>query len=436
MAHLRQIWSSSKLYRITLIAALVYVLLRLAIQGVLIASLSLSGETEGYDLQIYLDAATRLQVGQDLYPEGKWDRAEVYYYTPAFALLFIPFSQLPLAIPMIALTLLHLVAYGLLYAWWDGVFRRLDLDRAREVLAWALPIWLVSSSFWGDLSYLNIYVFVTLLATLFIDAILNEHLGRLLLWLSVILQAKPQWAFAIAVPLLLGRWRLFVKLVGLAILVYGAIAGITILAVGPSYGWQQYVDYFRFLWNVRDNFPWRGPDMPFLGYNHSITQSVVYLLGLSPAMLRLATGIKLLLLLPLAAVGLRHLLWPAQRVGRNVPQVALDWAFALYLGAFIWLDVIWELSLGVVVFTYLLATLRQRAARVLAWVVFLPYALLDIWRLLSVAVFGLDIVVPGPFVLTDPAIHVPLIMVVILAFYALLVKRLWTARMYRGSEAG
>ena len=93
-----------------------------------------------------------------------------------------------------------------------------------------------------------------------------------------------------------------------------------------------------------------------MGYNHSITQIVFYWLGVSPNTLLLATSIKILLLAPLAFVSIRHILRPVSRAGYNFPQLSLDIAFTLYLGAFIWLDIVWELSLGIVVFTYLLAT--------------------------------------------------------------------------------
>jgi hypothetical protein len=87
---------------------------------------------------------------------------------------------------------------------------------------------------------------------------------------------------------------------------------------------------------------------------------------------------------------------------------------------------VWELSLGIVVFTYLLATLEGRHAKTLVWITFLPYALIDLWQLISFAVFGMDVIAPGPYILTDPSIYLPLIMIVILTFYALLLKRLWT----------
>ena len=81
------------------------------------------------------------------------------------------------------------------------------------------------TTFWNDLAYLNVYIFMALLATLLIDAILCERLGWSVLWASIILQIKPQWAFAVAVPLLLGRYRFFARLLVLIIVAYGVIAG-------------------------------------------------------------------------------------------------------------------------------------------------------------------------------------------------------------------
>jgi hypothetical protein len=260
-----------------------------------------------------------------------------------------------------------------------------------------------------------------------IESILDERLGWSLLWLTVILQTKPQWAFAAAVPLFLGRYRFFLKLVGLAILTYFAIVGVTMLIAGPTYIWQQYGNYFRFLLTMPGNFPWRGPDAAFLGYNHSIKQIVFYLLGVRASAGRLATGIKLLFLFPLGLVGMRHLLHPVDRPGGEVPRLALDFAFALYMGAFIWLDMVWEITLGIAVFVYLLATLKHWEAKALVWGVFLPYALIDFWQVFSFGVFGMEVIAPGPYILTDPSIYIPMIMVVILVFYGLLVKRLWQA---------
>jgi hypothetical protein len=423
------------MFRVILVITVIYTLLRLAVQAIYLATLLVPESLPEWvgaeepmipnDLQDYLNGANRLQNRQDLYSKGKLDQVEFYQYSPIYALVFAPFLWLSPGLVAITHTLLHIIAYGLLYIWWRRIFHRLGLDRVNEMLAWTLPVWLVFSAFWSDLGYLNIYIIMALLGTLLTDAILNERLGWSLLWLSIILPIKPQWTFAAAVPLFLGRYRFFFKLLPLAVIVYVALAGITILAVGPSYGWQQYVDYVQFLLNMSSNFPWRGPNAPFLGYNHSIVQIVVYILGLTSNTMRLATGIKMLLLVPLAIVGLRHLFQPANQPGRDVPQLGLDLAFVLYLGAFIWLDMVWEVSLGIAVFVYLLATLEQRNAKILVWSVFLPYALVDFWQVVSFAVFGMDVIAPGPYILTDPSIYLPLVMIVILAFYALLLKRLW-----------
>jgi hypothetical protein len=428
MNYLRQSWSDSKTFRVILIAALVYVVLRLAIQGVYLVTIEQTGEgltNVPIDLKLYIDAASRLQNHLDLYTVS--DVIEVYQYTPSYALAFTPFLLLSPMATAIVHTILHILAYGLLYITWGQIFRKLGLNRANEVLAWSLPVWLLFSAFWDDLGYLNIYIIMALFGTLFIDAILNEHLGRSLLWLSIILQIKPHWAFAAAIPVLLGRYRFFFKLLVLAVITYAAVVGVTVLIVGPSYGWQQFVDYIRFLSKLSHDFPWRGPDKPFLGYNHSITQSIVYWLGISPNTFRLAAIIKIVLLAPLGIVCLRDFLRPIYRAGHDVPRLALDLAFALYLGTFVWLDMVWEVSLGTAILTYLLATLEQKGAKILVQAVFLPYALLDPWRIVSfiLSIGGLDIVAPGPYILTDPYIYAPLIMVIIVIFYALLVTRLW-----------
>jgi len=434
--YIRLVWLRSRAFRVILVIAVLYAGARLVVHGVYLATLLVPESLPEWvgaeepmvpnDLMDYLTAASHLQNRQDLYLKGKLDRVEFYQYAPSYALMFTPFLWLSPIATVTIHTLLHIAAYGVLYWQWGRIFHLLGLGRANEMLVHILPVWLIFSAFWSDLGYLNIYIIMALLGTLLIDATLNERLGWSLVWLSIIMQTKPQWAFAAAIPMLLGRYRFFIKLMVLAVVVYAAIVGVTMLMVGPAYGWLQYTDYVRFLSEMSNNFPWRGPDMPFLGYNHSIKQIVVYLLGVTPGAFRLATGVKILLLLPLAVVALRHLFRPAGRPGRDVPRRALDLAFALYLGAFIWLDMVWEVSLGIVVFTYLLATLEGRNAKVLVWAVFLPYALVDLWQVVSFGLFGMDVVAPGPYVLTDPSIYLPLVMIVILTFYVLLMRRLWS----------
>jgi hypothetical protein len=205
---------------------------------------------------------------------------------------------------------------------------------------------------------------------------------------------------------------------------YLVVAGITILAGGVEYGIRQYQDYFQFLSRISRDYPWWGPDKPFLGYNHSILQVVLYFLGVSAANMRLATILKLILLIPLIWVSLKFLRNPINKAGSEIPETALALVFALYLGAFLWLDMVWELSLGIVIFAYLLATTQQKGTRILLWALFGPYALLDIWRLVSYMALGDRVLYEGAYVLTDPLIYIPWIMMILLVFYAILSSRL------------
>jgi hypothetical protein len=429
---MRECWSTSKAYRVALIAALVYAILRLAIQIFLFSdALQPEAISQGAqvsaDLQLsYIPAAQHFQAREDIYLKGSLEVLEYHFpYSPAFAFFFMPILLLPLNILVPFLLLLHIATYVLLYIWWDRIFEQNQLHNAALMWAKMLPLFLVFSAFWDDLAYMNIYLIVALFATFLIDAILQEKLGRAIFWLGVvILPIKPHWAFALALPLLLGRYKFFFKLLIGSILAYLAIAGITILAGGVEYGLRQYQDYFGFLARLSRDFPWWGPDKPFLGYNHSIMQIVLYYLGVSPENMRIATIVKLLLLVPLGLVGMKFLLRPLGKAGYEVPNVALSFAFALYLGAFIWLDMVWELSLGLVIFAYLLATTYEKGTKILLWILFVPYALLDIWRLISYIALGDSILYEGAYVLTDPLIYVPWIMMVLLLFYALLLLRL------------
>ena len=447
MQEIKKVWKQSKLYRVLLIAAVIYTVLRLIFQGgylamMLLPELGIMGGvpdwvgTEGAmipaDLQIYLNAAKHFYHQENLYLQGSLERLEDHFpYGPPFAMIFTPFLLLSPGATAVVHTVLHFIAYGFLYLSWNRIFKKYGLERAHHALAWTLPMWLVFSSFWTDLGYLNIYIIMALFGTLFIEAIMDEHFGWSLFWLSVIIQIKPHWTFAAVVPLLLGRRRFFFKLISWAIVVYVAVVGLTLIIAGPTYGWQQYGDYVEFLGRLSRDFPWRGPEAGFLGYNHSIKQIVVYALGTSQSSFQLATVIKALLLLPLAGLGLHHLLHPVNRAGNKVPQLSLDFAFALYLGAFIWLDMVWELSLGVAIFPYLLGTLQHKKSKILASVGFLPYALLDPWRVGSFAIGGMSVILPGPYVATDPAIYIPLIIIAILTFYVALIIRLYNSSIHK-----
>lgn len=419
------------MYRVALIAAIIYAVFRLAVQIYLFSDALqpeaiAQGEQVGTDLQrSYIPAAQHFRAHEDLYLKGSLEVIELYFqYAPAFAFFFGPLLLLPLTILIPLLVILHIAGYWFFYVWWDRIFQTYNLHNVAKMWAWILPLFLVFSVFWDDIAYMNIYLIVALFATFLIDAVMQENLGWSIFWLAVILPIKPHWAFAAVLPLLLGRYRFFFKLMAGTIVAYLLIAGTTIWAGGINYGIQQYKDYFGFLGRLSRDFPWRGPDRPFLGYNHSVMQTFLYYFGVSSANMRIATILKLILLVPLGWVGSKFLRSPQRKLQSEIPETALALAFAFYLGAFIWLDTVWELSLGLVIFAYLLATINEKWAKIALWALVAPYALLDIWRLVSYIIWGDDILYQGAYVLTDPIIYVPWILATLLLLYVLLLKKL------------
>ncbi len=423
---IRQSWAEKWWYRVILSAAGTYALLRLLLHVLLVAgAFSPVQVTETTflpdDLRIYLDAAQAVQNQHPLYPLLPLERMEFYQYAPSFALAFTPFLALSSVANALIHTLLHVITYGLLYFVWGRIFAGLGMDSAVRTQALLLPAWLIYSPFWSDLNYLNVYVLMALLASLLIQVILTQKLGWSVILLTIILQIKPQWAFAAVLPLLIGQYRFFFRLIGLSAAAYVVCTIVTIVLTGSTYGLGQYTTYFNLLVGIGGNYPWRTPDLPFLGYNHSIVQTVVYLFNVSPESLRIALVIKSLIVLPLVLFGLRTLIQPLRSVNGSIKLVLV---FAVYTAAFIWLDVVWELTLSIAVFTLLLATHRGWL-RGLIWVAFLPYMLVDAIQVMSYVIFGDSILAPGPYVLTDPSIYLPLTLITTVVFYGLLTTRLW-----------
>jgi hypothetical protein len=431
---LSRCWSRSKWFRFGLVVAVAWVILRLVFQFIYAAGLFpelTGGAGVPMDLPVYVRGGENFQLRQDLYPQDLSDSTYHYPYPPPFAMLSMVLLWLPVRWSSILGTLLTVAAYALMYLRWGAIFQRLQLENVNEKLAWTLPVWLVFSAFWGDLSFLNVGVIVALVTTLLIEALLEEHLGWATFWLTLLLLSKIMWAFPVALPLLMGRRRFFFQLLALTGAAYLAAVGFSALVAGPGYILQQYMGYFEHLKRISNEFPWHvwSAATPFLGYNHSIKQIFVFVLGDTAWVKTLATAIKLIVLLPLGILSVKLLLRPA-RISKmeTVPFLFLDLAFALYLGAFIWLDIVWEALFGMVIFSYLLATVEQRWIKIVAWVVFLPYALVDVIQLVSYLIGGDSVIdMHGGYVLTDPSLYLPLIMLVILVFYGILVRRLWNS---------
>ena len=436
MNPIKQCWAESKTYRALLIAAILYALLRFAVQVSLFAySITPQAVEEGTltsaDLQFsYIPAAEHFRDREDIYLKGSLEILETHFpYTPAFAFLYGPLLLLPIGILVWVMTAIHLVAYYLLYARWARIFHKYRLLKANKLWAQTLPLFIIFTVFWDDLALLNIYLIVALFATFAIEAVLDENLGWASFWIgAVILPIKPHWAFALGIPLLLGRYRFFLRLMLGTLLAYLATIVVTILGGGADYVLRQYQDYFIFLSRLSRDFPWWGLDKPFLGYNHSVMQTILYYFGVTDTNKMLATIVKLLLLVPFGLVALKYLRNPIRKSGRDVPEIALALGFALYLGAFLWLDMVWEISLGLVIFVFLLTVIEQKWIRTALWILFFPYAALDIWRLISYLAFGDSILYAGVYVTTDPILYVPWILALIIIFYGLLIRFLSNSR--------
>jgi hypothetical protein len=430
MDSLRHAWCKSKVFRIVLIIAITYTSMRLLAQVYLSVERMLPGQSETQiipnDLQDYLEAATRLSHFEPLYPVTS-DYGKYYQYPPEFALDVRPLLFLPSSIDFTLNFILRLIAYGILYIWWGRIFKRAKMKRAHELWAWTMPLWLVFSSFWSDLTYMNIYIITAMFITLLLDAVMAENLILSVLWFSVLVQTKPFWAFAIAIPLLLGRWKFFLRLLLAGMAVNALAIGGFLVIVGPAYGWQQQISFVQFLVSLNQNFPWRTPGAGFLGYNHSIMQIIIYLFGNASTVFNLAILIKVILLVPLIVICVRNLIRPAKQPGYAVPELAIGLTLVLYLGVTIWLDMVWEASLSCAIFVCLLAWLeKQKISRILIWAVFLPYAIIDIWQIGSYAIFGDRILLPGgEYMVSDYSIYVPIVMIMVLVFYALLIKKFW-----------
>jgi hypothetical protein len=420
---LRKTWGKSKWFRILLIISIVWAALRLIAQIVLAAD-PVSSQLS-VDLQVYLDAATHFVERTNLYPASLEILEYHFPYPPPFALLFTVFLKLPKVVTIFLHMAIHILAYYLLFTRWGKILNLLRLDKASETLIRTLPLWFVFVGFWDDLIYLNIYTIMALLVTLLIEAILDENLRWSVVWLTVILLTKPHFAFAAIIPLFLIRYKFFFKMLLWAIVSYAAISLFTILVGRPDYVLGQYRDYLQLLTRLGNDFPWRVPEAGFLGYNHSIKQIFAFYGGISASTLTIATIVKLVLLIPLAVITIPRLLRPVRQLEQAEPWL-LEVVLLIYLGVFIWLDIVWEAFLTIAIFGYLLSALKARWQKIALACIFVPYAILDAWRLIAY-VTGSPMITDA-YLQWDYSMYFPIIMIVILTFYVILAVRQWPRR--------
>ena len=146
MNDLKTQWSQSKTYRVLLILAVIYALLRLAIQIFLFSdAMSPQAVAEGVQVsadlqQSYIASAQRFQTREDLYLKGSLEHVEAHYlYSPAFAFFFAPILLLPLPVLLPLMVVVHLAAYALLYIWWHRIFKQSHLHQVASQWVRLLP---------------------------------------------------------------------------------------------------------------------------------------------------------------------------------------------------------------------------------------------------------------------------------------------------------
>ncbi|MBI5960093.1 MAG: DUF2029 domain-containing protein [Chloroflexi bacterium] len=404
-----QHWKESPKYRIGLVLALLYFLIRLGINfSWHMEWLVVEGWPSNTDLKVYWNTGQQFRAQEDLYFEPKEDFS-VFVYTPIFAMLMGPVSWASYHVALVGQIALTLVCYAALYWRWFIIFQRYGLEQvARQMILW-LPAWLVSAAIIYDLTYLNVYTLMALLATLLVEAVLREDLGWSVVLMSLILPAKPHWAFPLALPFLLRRWRFGFRLLIGGLVVFAALVGLTILIGGYDYVSGQFGDYLDTLRSIPRTFAWSTSEDGHFGFNHSIMQIVIFFGGVNSGSFAGATLIKAALWLPLLWAG-----WLAlRRKTSALPGWPVEWVLVLYSAIFILIDVMHEVTWVLIVFAYLHVMIQDRILRRLLSVLVWLYVLADI---LTIAAYALW--------LPEMMGYVPLALLVLLAFYGVLVFRL------------
>ncbi len=415
---LRERWRTSGSFRVWTILALIGLLINLVLTALWqLEVFAFDENPPANDLKIYLEAGERFLNREDLYIPPRPDFG-LYAYSPPFAALMGFLTFLPYKLLWLIDALLHIVIYWALYRRWFLLLRQQGLKSAAEALVQLFPLWLIFTGLLYEIAYMNIYIFMALLATLLLEAMLYQQTGKAILWLTILLLVKPQWAFALGIPILLGQRRFLGKVIGGALLAYATIFAVMVLMTG-SYAFEQYREYAQFLGSIPRSFVWNTMSGEgHIGYNNSIMQLAVFLTDNAPASAAITWALKILLTLPLLAIFLRFRRTSPEEA---TPALILEWAFALYLLAFLWLDVVTELTFGIVVFAYLSGTLADQGSRAWARLVFLPYALTFLW----ITVSGIaSFVAPLPDILIDPSLFIPFILIALLGLYGLLLWQL------------
>jgi hypothetical protein len=216
------------------------------------------------------------------------------------------------------------------------------------------------------------------------------------------------------IPLLLGHWRWWLKVVIGSGVGYGLTVLLTLFVAGLDFGWVLYQDYAGHLLNIAERYPWTM----HIFYNHSWQSILYWLFGFQGWVRPAVTVIRLLFLMPL--------LWLLWRWGQSPPDaerrspLALGLCFAAHLWALMLVSDLWEAQLLIVVFAYLLAVGGPQVRR-WATLISVPFSLLSVAQL---AGWWAARQLGRPFTDFDMAARLPVIMLAVVGIDLLLLLTL------------
>lgn len=90
------------------------------------------------------------------------------------------------------------------------------------------------------------------------------------------------------------------------------------------------------------------------------------------------------------------------------------------------MDIIWEITLALPLLALCWPMLHTRLEKWAIGVLTFIYVMMDFWQTISYLIWGDAILWEGSgYILSDPAIYVPIILIVILSFYIILLRNLY-----------
>jgi hypothetical protein len=264
---------------------------------------------------------------------------------------------------------------------------------------------------------LDLNVLIILTASLTIYLLIEEKAFPAAILISLLFLTEPYWAFLLLIPLLFGRYRFFVKLLFLTL--FGCILTVllTLTLVGWKYGLSQYQACVKYALQSSKYYSWRTPRDGPLGYNHSLRQVIYYYFGQTTFVAGLVNLLQQVLTLPFFLIAFGYIINPLKCRCNKKPLVIIDLSFALYLSVCLWLDFLWQLIFSIVILVYLLHFSKKPWVKNLLWLLFIPYALIDVWQALSYLFFGPSVVDAVGFLTIDPSLHFPFLLILLLAIY-------------------